>query len=79
MKLADLITDAGTGQCSHTKLWTHIAYLATTVAFLRLTLFSPTPLSVEIWLVYLGIVGSHGLASKYISMKYASHDHRAKE
>lgn len=64
-----LITDAGTGLLSHTKLWTQVAYLAATLAFLRLV-FSDTPPGADIWLIYLGIVGGHNIASKVISMKY---------
>jgi|GEM_PF-5547940 len=33
MRALDLITDAGTGQLSHTKLWTNIAYFSATLAF----------------------------------------------
>lgn len=65
----DLITDAGTGQYSHTKIWTNIAYGAATFAFVRLVL-SDTPPGLDIWLTYLGIVGGHNLASKIVSMKF---------
>ena len=68
-KCCELITDAGTGLLSHTKLWTHVAYCAATVAFLRLV-FSDTPPGLDIWLTYLGIVGGHNIASKVISMKF---------
>lgn len=70
MKPVDLITDCATGQISHTKLWTNIAYLAATLAFLRLTLVSNDPPNAEIWLIYLGVVGAHNLSSKLLSMKY---------
>ena len=66
----ELITDYGTNQLSHTKLWTHVAYFAATLAFLRITLFSDTPAESEIWLIYLGIVGTHNVASKILSLKY---------
>jgi hypothetical protein len=70
MKLADLITDCGTGQCSHTKLWANVAYCAATLAFLRHALFTAEPPSAEIWLIYLGVVGVHNGYSKLLSMKY---------
>lgn len=70
MKPIDLITDCATGQISHTKLWTNIAYLSATLAFLRLTLVSSDPPNPEIWLIYLGVVGAHNVASKVLSMKY---------
>ncbi len=70
MKIIDLITDVSTGQLSHTKLWANIAYLAATLAFLRVTLVSSEPSNPEIWLIYLGIVGAHNLSSKLLSLKY---------
>ena len=66
----ELITDCGTKQLSHTKLWTHVAYCAATLAFLRATLFSDTPADSELWLIYLGIVGAHNISSKILSLKY---------
>lgn len=71
-RMIELITDCGTGQLSHTKLWTHVAYCAATLAFLRATLFSDTPPESEIWLIYLGIVGAHNVSSKILSLKYGA-------
>ena len=68
-KLIDLITDAGTGQISHTKIWTNIAYAVFTYAILSMVV-SQNPPSIEMWLLYLGIVGGHNLLSKAVSMKY---------
>jgi len=67
-RLIEMITDAGTGQLSHTKAWTHVAYCAATIAFLRLV-FSENPPEWDIWVIYLGIVGGHNIASKIASMK----------
>lgn len=73
MRAIDLITDCATGQLSHTKLWANIAYCAATVAFLRIAIFSPEPAAnAEIWLTYLGIVGTHNVASKILSIKYGA-------
>jgi hypothetical protein len=69
MKLSDLIADPGTGMLSHTKLWTHIAYATVTATFLHMTVSGNTP-GLDLWLVYLGIVGGHSVLSKLISMKY---------
>lgn len=69
MKLADLITDAGTGQLSHTKLWANIAYAAATVAFCWVNYQGHA--DADIWLIYMGVVAGHSAASKAISMKYA--------
>lgn len=71
-RLIDLITDCATGQLSHTKLWTNIAYLVATVAFLRLAILSDTPIDSEIWLIYLGVVGAHNVSSKILSLKYGA-------
>ena len=68
----DLITDCTTGQLSHTKLWTNIAYFVATLAFARVTLFSDTQPESEIWLIYLGVVGAHNVSSKILSMKYGA-------
>lgn len=72
MRALELITDCGTGQLSHTKLWTNIAYCVATLAFLRATLFSDTQPESEIWLIYLGVVGAHNISSKILSIKYGA-------
>lgn len=69
MKISDLIVDPGTGQYSHTKIWTNIAYLVVTFAFIKTTL-SSTEINMGMWLLYLCIVGGHSSLSKLISMKY---------
>jgi hypothetical protein len=68
MQLSDLVRDAGTGQLSHTKVWANIAYAAATVAFLRQA-WDGT-LTADIWLWYLGVVGTHSAISKLISLRY---------
>ena len=72
MRLIELITDCATGNLSHTKIWTHVAYLSATLAFLCGTLFSNDTLPAEIWLIYLGVVGGHNVLSKLLSMKYGA-------
>jgi len=74
VRLSNLICSSGTSEISHTKLWTNIAYLAATIAFLRAN-WGEAPASPEIWLYYLGVVGGHGAVSKLIAMKYGEkHD-----
>jgi len=68
MKLSDLITDAGTGMVSHTKLWANIAYAAATVAFCYMA-YAGTA-SAEIWLIYLASIGASATLSKLLSLKY---------
>jgi hypothetical protein len=70
MKLSEIIKDAGTGLPSHTKLWANIAYLSATLVFLRWGLLADEIPSGEYWLIYLGIVGAHTTASKWLSFKY---------
>ena len=66
-KLLDLVSDCTTGKLSHTKIWSHVAYGTVTVKFIT------TPdLPVEIWLVYLGIVGSQTVLNKWITMRYGT-------
>lgn len=72
MRALELITDCGTGQLSHTKLWTNIAYCMATLAFLRATWLEDTQPESEIWLIYLGVVGAHNVSSKILSMKYGA-------
>lgn len=64
MALKDLITDANGKTLSHTKIWSNIAYLAGTYKFII------ADVNADIWLIYLGIVGSATVASKYLSLRY---------
>lgn len=68
MNWKSLITDAGTGQVSHTKLWANIAYAAATAAF-GWQAYRGTA-SADIWLIYLGVLGASAATSKLISLKY---------
>ncbi|MBX3629296.1 MAG: hypothetical protein KF908_05155 [Nitrosomonas sp.] len=68
-RFLELFTDPGTGLLSHTKIWTHIAYLTVTITFLCMTFSGNIP-GIDLWLAYLGIVGGHSMISKWISMKY---------
>ncbi len=68
MKLADLITDPGTGMVSHTKLWANIAYAAATGAFLYMS-YAGTA-SADIWLIYLASIGTSATLSKLLSLRY---------
>lgn len=64
----DLITDAGTGQTSNTKIFSIIAYSSVTYAVLNADFSGPT--FPELVLVYLGVVGGATTASKFLSLKY---------
>lgn len=63
MSWKDLFQNSS-GKLSHTKLWTNIAYCAATVKFIN------DDVPPDIWLIYLGVVGAHGLLSKAVSIKY---------
>lgn len=65
----DLVIDPGTGQLSHTKIWTNIAYLVATIAFVKITFSSDEP-DLTLWLLYLCVIGGHSSLSKLISLKY---------
>lgn len=69
MRILELITDCTTGNLSHTKIWSHVAYATVTVKFIM-----TQDLPVEIWFIYLGIVGSHNILSKWIATKYGQVD-----
>jgi hypothetical protein len=68
MNLKQLVTNES-GALSHSKIWANIAYLAGTVKFILI----PDP-SADIWMAYLGIVGSASVASKLIQMKYGANN-----
>ena len=64
MAVLDIIRNPATGKVSHSKLWANIACAAGTYKFLIL----PDP-SVEVWAVYLGIVGGYAVARSLVSVK----------
>lgn len=64
MAILDIIKNPATGKVSHSKLWTNIACAVATYKFFLL----PEP-SVEIWGVYLGIVGGYAVARSWVSVK----------
>lgn len=72
MNWRDIITDAGTQQVSHTKLWANIAYLTATIA-IGWAAYKGS-LSADLLLIYLGIVGASATASKFLSLRYGGGD-----
>lgn len=64
MGIFDIFKNPATGKVSHSKLWANVACAAGTYKFLIL----PDP-SVEIWAVYLGIVGGYAVARSFVSVK----------
>ena len=72
MGIKDMITDVGTGQTSHTKVWANIAYATATGAFIYVVYVGTD--TDMIWLIYLGVVGASATASKFLSMRYGSKD-----
>jgi len=69
MRLADLITDPGTGLMSHSKLWANVAYATATGAFGYMS-YAGTA-TADIWLIYLASIGASATLSKLLSLKYA--------
>lgn len=66
MRFLDLITEPDGVTISHTKVWSNIAYAAGTWKFIVADVNS------DVWLIYLGVVGSAQVASKYLSLRYQS-------
>lgn len=64
MKISDLFTDVD-GSLSHTKIWSNIAYACGTYKFAITPDIAP-----DVWLIYLGVVGSAQVASKFLSLRY---------
>ena len=64
MGIFDIFKNPATGMVSHSKLWANVACAAGTYKFLIL----PDP-SVEVWAVYLGIVGGYAVARSLVSVK----------
>ena len=64
MRILDIFKNPATGKMSHSKLWANVACAAGTYKFLIL----PNP-SVEVWAVYLGIVGGYAVARSLVSVK----------
>jgi hypothetical protein len=70
MHWRDLITDSGTGQISHTKLWANIAYASSTGVLISAD--SSSAIFPEVLFIYLGVVGASATASKFLSLKYGA-------
>lgn len=64
--------DADPTRVSQSKIWTNIAYSVGTVVFI-MQAWNKTLLP-DVWLIYLGIIGAHTVASKMIGSKYGAGD-----
>jgi len=65
MRVAELITNPGSGRLSHTKLWANVACGAATGLFIYQGVAGT--LAPEIWLIYLGLVGGYAAALRLIA------------
>lgn len=73
MDMTELFKNDVNDRLSHTKFWSNVAYFAATVAFLNLNLFNSGNVSgvlEAVWVIYLGVVASNAVASKWISHRY---------
>ncbi len=70
IRVADLFEFSG--EASLSKFWQNVAYAAATIAFLAVNIGGNlTGGTLEIvWLIYLGVVASNAVLSKWISVKY---------
>lgn len=72
----DLFQSSGDGGTSLTKFWQNVAYMAATIAFLAVNISAGAGAGIAgasiemIWVIYLGIVASNAVLSKWISVKY---------
>lgn len=66
--LRDLFADPATGRLSHTRVWSNVGYALATVLFAKVGWTAEA--SAEIWLIYLGAVGSSAAVSKALSLRY---------
>lgn len=68
----DLFASAADGGTSLTKFWQNVAYAAATIAFLAINISgSIAGASIEIiWFIYLAVIGSNAVLSKWLSLKY---------
>ncbi|MCW3479719.1 hypothetical protein OL229_09110 [Neisseriaceae bacterium JH1-16] len=65
MRLAELISNPDTGRLSHTKLWANVACAAATGMFVYQGYKGA--LTLDTWLVYLGLVGGYSAALRLIA------------
>lgn len=71
MRLSDLVRDDVTGLMSHSKCAAIVAFLAATVAFLRICWSATADEGVAwLFLVYLGTAGGFQSASKLMGLKW---------
>lgn len=72
ISVRDLFQSSGDGGTSLTKFWQNVAYMAATISFLAINIAgSVSGASIEmIWVIYLGIVASSAVLSKWIAVKY---------
>lgn len=71
--LKQLISDkSDESKIDHIRLWSNIAYAVSTWAFIYVTI--KDQFSVELMLVYLGVVGSSYAAGKFLAFKYKRTD-----
>lgn len=73
LNFSELFREDVTLNLSLTKFWTNIAYFTATVAFVGKVFISPNTSDSEnmLWLIYLGVVGSNAIASRWLGLKYA--------
>jgi len=68
-KIGELVVSQD-GKLSHTRLWSNVAYLVGTWMFIRANLSAPP--DVNLWMVYLGVIGGHTAISKLITVNAKS-------
>ena len=67
MHLSDLVTNPATGRLSHTKLWANVASASATGLFVYQGVQGT--LGADVWLIYLGTLGSYSAARHWIATR----------
>lgn len=72
LDLKGLFTEKkGDQHISSSKFWANIAYFVSTIAFLAINLAAPQTAALEfIWAIYLGVVASAAVVSKFLALRY---------
>ena len=69
--LAPLILGEGTGKVSQSKFWANVAYFVVTITFIKINYSEAFHENItEIWLIYLSVVASNSLVSKWLALRY---------
>lgn len=71
--LSRLVISPVNGKLSHHRFWANVAYFLASVAFVKINFMIPSPnYIIELWAIYLTVIGGVDVFSKWISYKKLS-------